>query len=302
MIMDIVYVFVNVAVFLLFAPLFQGVTRKITAKIQSRQGPPLLQPYFDLIKLLGKERMNSARNWAFSLAPLGDFAAVLTVVTMIPLGGKANFLTQRTDIISLIYMLVLSGVCVLLGALASRNTFALIGASREMSTMIMIEPVLAMTLILGAVKSGGLKLSSAMAPLGSAGYGISAVLMLAVYLLALQAFVGRQPFDIAEAEVEILEGPFIEYSGAFYGLFKYAMMMKQMFYAFLFVSVFVPLPATGFGPADILIQLLGILFVFVLIAVIGATNPRFRIDQAVKFYAGLIAAALVAAGLAVKGF
>jgi formate hydrogenlyase subunit 4 len=302
MIMDIVYVFVNVAVFLLFAPLFQGVTRKITAKIQSRQGPPLLQPYFDLIKLLGKERMNSARNWAFSLAPLGAFAAVLTVAAMIPLGGKANFLTQRTDIISLIYMLVLGGVCVLLGALASRNTFALIGASREMATMIMIEPVLAMTLILGAVKSGGLKLSAAMAPLGSAGYGISAVLMLVVYLLALQAFVGRQPFDIAEAEVEILEGPFIEYSGAFYGLFKYAIMMKQMFYAFLFVSVFVPLPATGFGPADILIQLLGILVVFVLIAVIGATNPRFRIDQAVKFYAGLIAVALVAAGLAVKGF
>lgn len=302
MIMDIAYVFVNIAVFLLFAPLFQGVTRKITAKIQSRQGPPLLQPYFDLLKLLGKERMNSARNWAFVLAPLGAFASILTVAAMIPLGGKINFLTQRTDIISLIYMLVLGGVCVLLGALASRNTFALIGASREMATMIMIEPVLTMTLILGAVKSGGLKLGAAMAPLGGVGYGISAVLMLAVYLLALQAFVGRQPFDIAEAEVEILEGPFIEYSGAFYGLFKYAMMMKQMFYAFLFVSVFVPLPATGFGPADILIQLLGILVVFVLIAVVGATNPRFRIDQAVKFYAGLIAAALVAAGLAVKGF
>ncbi len=74
--------------------------------------------------------------------------------------------------------------------------------------------------------------------------------MLVVYLLALQAFVAKQPFDISEAEIEILEGPFIEYSGPDYALFRYSMMMKQMFYAWLFVSVFVPVLKTGFIPAD----------------------------------------------------
>ena len=107
--------------------------------------------------------------------------------------------------------------------------------------------------------------------------------MLVVYLLALQAFVAKQPFDIAEAEIEILEGPFIEYSGPDYALFKYYMMMKQMFYAWLFVAVFIPIGRTGFYPLNILLQLLGMLVVFVLIALVGSTNPRLRIDQAVKY-------------------
>ena len=79
----------------------------------------------------------------------------------------------------------------------------------------------------------------------AAGYSVSLAVMLVVYLLALQAFVARQPFDIAEAEIEILEGPFIEYSGPDYALFKYYMMMKQMFYAWLFVAVFLPVPPDG---------------------------------------------------------
>ncbi len=58
--MSIVHAFVNVVLFLLLAPLFDGVMRKITARVQSRQGPPVIQPYYDLLKLLGKERMSSA--------------------------------------------------------------------------------------------------------------------------------------------------------------------------------------------------------------------------------------------------
>ena len=123
--------------------------------------------------------------------------------------------------------------------------------------------------------------------------------MLVVYLMALQAFVGRQPFDIAEAEVEILEGPFIEYSGPNYALFKYYMMLKQMFYATLFVS------CSCLDQHRLLrlcpVQLAVFLVVFVLIAVIGSTHPRLRIDQAQKYYAVLILVSLVAVGLSVYG-
>jgi len=135
----------------------------------------------------------------------------------------------------------------------------------------------------------------------SGGYGASVIIMLAAYLLALMAFVGRQPFDIAEAEVEILEGPFIEYSGPNLALFKYYMLMKQMFYATLFVVVFIPPVKTGFYGVDILIQLAFVSVVIVLIALMGSTNPRLRIDQAQKFYALLIVASLVAVGLSVYG-
>lgn len=167
--------------------------------------------------------------------------------------------------------------------------------------MIMVEPVLAMTLILGAVKIKSLSLAAAAPAAAGAAFGLSSALMLVVYLLALQAFVARQPFDIAEAEVELLEGPFIEYSGPHLALFKYAIMIKRMFYAWLFVSVFLPFLRTGVYALDILVQLLAMAVVFVLIALVGATNPRLRIDQAVRYYAVLIVAALAAVGLGVLG-
>jgi formate hydrogenlyase subunit 4 len=299
--MSVVAVFVNVLLFLLLAPLFEGVMRKVTARVQSRQGPPVVQPYFDLLKLLGKDRVDSARNWAFRLAPPAAFASILAVAALVPLGSKVNALGARVDAVTLVYLLTLGGVAVLLGALASRNTFAAIGASREMVTMVMVEPVLAMTLLVGAARGRSLGLGAAVFGGSAAGYGLSTAVMLFAYAVALQAFVAKQPFDIPEAEIEVLEGPFIEYSGPDYALFRYYMMMKQMVYAWLFAAVFLPFLRTGSYAGDIVTQLLGTLLVFVLIALVGSTNPRLRIDQAVKIYAGLIAVALVAVGLAVAG-
>jgi formate hydrogenlyase subunit 4 len=298
--MDIVYIVVNIVIFLAFAPLFEGIVRKLTAKVQSRQGPPIIQPYYDIIKLLGKENF-IVDNWAFTLAPLMSFAAIISVICFVPLGYKANFLTQYADVITIIYLLTLGGVSILLGALSSKNTFAMMGASREMVTMIMVEPVLAMTFFVGAVKVKSLGIDSTIFSVMNTGYSWAVVLMMALYLMALQAFVGKQPFDIAEAEQEILEGPFIEYSGPNYALFKYSMMLKQMFYASLFVMVFVPFLYTGVYALDIVIQLCEIALVYVLIALVGATNPRLRIDQAVKYYAVLIVLALSAVGLSVYG-
>jgi len=298
--MDIVFVLVNLLVFLAFAPLFEGIVRKITARVQSRIGPPVIQPYYDIIKLLGKENL-TAGNLVFNFAPMMSFAAILSVICFIPLGYKTNLLTGYADVITIIYLLVLGGVAILLGALASRNTFAMIGASREMATMIMVEPVLAMTFFVGAVKVKSLSIGSTVFTIMNNGYSLSAFLMMALYLMALQAFVGKQPFDIAEAEQEILEGPFVEYSGPNLALFKYSLMLKRMFYAALFVMVFAPFLHSGIYFLDIITQLIGVAFVFVLIALVGSTNPRLRIDQAVKYYSVLIVISLAAVGLSVYG-
>ena len=298
--MDIVLVIVNVVIFLALAPLFEGIIRKLTAKVQSRKGPPIIQPYLDLLKLLGKESIVPG-NWAFKLAPMMALASIITAVAILPFGYTRNFLTEYGDVITIIYLLTLGGVSVLLGALSSRNTYAVVGASREMVTMIMVEPVLAMTFIMGAVRAKSLSVDASMWSTLSNGYGWSAILMLVVYLMALQAFVARQPFDITEAEVEIMEGPFIEYSGPNYALFKYYMMLKQMFYAALFVTVFIPFFQTGVYWGNAAVQLALIAVVFVLISLLGSTNPRLRIDQAVKYYAGLIVLSLAAVGLSVYG-
>ena len=125
--------------------------------------------------------------------------------------------------------------------------------------------------------------------------------MLVVYLLALQAFVAKQPFDISEAEIEILEGPFIEYSGPDYALFRYCHDDEA---DVLRLALRVGVRPGRSRPASIpalAVQLAGTLVVFVLIALVGSTNPRLRIDQAVKYYAVLILAALGAVGLTVRG-
>lgn len=300
--MDIAIIFIKVFLFLLLAPFFEGVIRKITAKVQSRQGPPVIQPYFDIIKLLGKQNFN-AGNILFSLAPVFALSSIISAVALIPLGDQVNFLSKYADIITIIYLLTLGGVSVLLGALSSKNSYAILGSSREMITMIMVEPVLAMTFIMGAVKMKSLVIDDAVFSIvrTGTGYGWSVIVMLLVYLMALMAFVGRQPFDISEAEVEILEGPFIEYSGPNYALFKYYLMLKQMFYAMLFISVFIPFVKTGYYIADIIIQIFEVLAVFLFIALIGSTNPRLRIDQAVKYYTVLIIISLAAVGMAVYG-
>jgi formate hydrogenlyase subunit 4 len=298
--MSILSIFINVLVFFLLAPLFEGIVRKINAKVQSRIGPPIIQPYYDILKLLGKENF-SAGNIIFSVAPLFAFASILSVIAFMPLGYRTNRISQYVDIITIIYLLTAGGVAVLLGAISSKNTYAVIGSSREMITMIMIEPVLAISLIMSVLRAKSLNIDLSIFSIVPAGYGIAVVIMLIVYLLALQAFVGKQPFDIAEAEVEILEGPFIEYSGPNYALFKYYLMLKQMFYAFLFVSIFIPFIQTGFYIIDILIQLLEITVIFIIIALIGSINPRFRIDQAVRYYAVLIIISLVAIGLSIYG-
>jgi len=299
--MKIFYVFVNIILFLALAPFFEGIIRKLTARVQSRQGPPIYQPYLDIMKLLGKQTVISADNPVFRAAPIFALASILAVIAFIPMGYRETALTGYADVISIIYLLTLGGVSVLLGALASKNTYAQVGASREMVTMIMVEPVLAMTFILGAVKVKSLGIGATMFSLSSTGFGISAGVMLVVFLMALQAFVGKQPFDIAEAEIEILEGPFIEYSGPGYAMFKYYMMLKQMFYASLLVTVFVPFLQTGYYLVNIIVQLIGIALVFVFIALIGSTNPRLRIDQAIKYYAVLVVMAISAVGLSVYG-
>jgi len=298
--MDILLVFINIIVFLALAPLYEGIIRKLTAKVQSRQGPPITQPYYDLLKLLGKDNINPG-NRLFNFAPMMSFAAILSVIMLLPMGHRANFLTGYADVITIIYLLTLGGIAIMLGALASKNTYAVIGASREMVTMIMIEPVLAMTFLLGAVKVQSLGIDSTMFSITTQGYSWAAGIMMVIFLMALQAFVAKQPFDTTEAEIEILEGPFIEYSGPNYALFKYSMMLKQMFYAALFVTVFIPYIATGYFVADLAIQLAEVAVVFVFISLIGSTNPRLRIDQAVKYYAVLIVAAIATVGLSVYG-
>ncbi|HEX9108780.1 MAG TPA: complex I subunit 1 family protein, partial [Longimicrobiales bacterium] len=214
---------INVALVLLLAPLFQGVQRRLTARVQSRRGPPLLQPYFDILKLLGKEDLESGEAPAVQrFAAYLSLAAVLATACMVPLGFPAP-LWPVGDAILLLYLLLLSSVCTLLAGAAAGSTYSWVGVSREMMSMMALEPILAVALGVGAVHAHSFQLPSVLngspwaAPLP-----LSGAVMLGVMLLAFQAFAGRVPFDVAEAETEIMDGPLSEYSGQKLALFRLA--------------------------------------------------------------------------------
>jgi formate hydrogenlyase subunit 4 len=295
---------INVVLALGLAPLFEGILRKITARIQSRQGPPLLQPYFDLLKLLGKEDIESGHSPRMQrFAALLSLATVLTVAVQIPMGGQAP-LGGQSDVILLIYLLTLSGISTLLAALAAGSTYSLVGMSREMMAMMTLEPLLAVAIVIGAVHTGTLRLDQVLngAVYTSGMFPVAGLIILGIILFALQAFVGRMPFDTAEAETEIMEGPMIEYSGPKLALFKYARMVKLFLYTALFVALFVPWGQTGFYPLDVIIFLVKVTVLVLLVTLIAATHARYRIDQAIRYYAGLFGLALVALVFAVSGF
>ncbi len=298
----------NLGIVLLVAPLCQGVLRKVTARVQSRQGPPLLQPYFDLLKLLGKEDIESGETPSMQrFAAYMALVTVLTAACLVPMGFVAP-MNGAADIILLIYLLTFCGICTLLAGLAAGSTYSLIGASREMMSMITLEPLLAVALVVGAVHTGSFRLDTVLSGAvdKTSGFPWSGTIMLVVMTLSFQAFVQRVPFDISEAETEIMEGPLVEYSGPKLALFKFAHMAKLVVYSSLFVGMFVPWGSEFKFPLAALFSWalfwVKVLAVVLLVTVVAATHARYRIDQAIRFFASMLAVALGALVLASYGY
>ena len=122
-----------------------------------------------------------------------------------------------------------------------------------------------------------------------------------VVLLSLQAFVQRAPFDTAEAETELMGGPTMEYSGPKLALFQYAHMARLIIYSALFAALFLPWGSQLPFPIGWLLFWMKVLVMTLLVSVIAATHARYRIDQAMRYFGGLLGASAVALVLATLG-
>lgn len=294
---------VNVGIVLAVAPFFQGVLRKVTARIQSRQGPPIRQPYLDLLKLLGKEDIESGEAPGLQrFAAYLPMAVMLVVACLVPMGFPAP-LSGAGDGMLLVLLLTLGSICTLLAGLASGSTYSLIGINREMMAMITLEPLFAVAIVMGAIQKGSFQLDAVLnGAVYGAGMTLSGLMMLVVMVLAFQAFIGRVPFDMSEAETEIMEGAMIEYSGPKLALFQYASMAKLVVYSALFVAMFVPWGSHLPLPLSFVLFWLKVVVIVLLVTAVAATHARYRIDQAIKYFAGMLAVALVALAVASYGF
>jgi NADH-quinone oxidoreductase subunit H len=280
------------------------VDRKVTALVQMRVGPPLLQPFYDIRKLFIKETCvpEGGAIWLFLLAPLLGLAAV-TLASMILwrtlLDVEATFVG---DLIVLIYLLMMPALSVMLGSFASRNPLASLGGSREVKLMIAYELPLVLAILVPVIQANSIRLGDLLladAPVLS----VSGVLALLVCIACMQAKLTIVPFDMPEAETELSGGALIEYSGPPLAMFKLTRAMMLFTMPVLLVVLFFGGLVSGPGwlPA-----LIGFLLWFVLVAitiVIRNTTPRVRIDQAVRFFWGPVSlVAFLAAALAWLGW
>ena len=290
----------NIGLALLLAPLFDGVMRKVKAVVHSRKGPPITQPYRDIFKLLGKEDLQSGGGAIFRAAPIVGLGAILVAAALTPMGMKPP-LGMAGDTIVWVYVMSIVAVATMLGAFASGNPFAYAGAGREMMMVLSVEPIAVIALLTAAVKAQSLLMGNMMDWQLTHGPSPSMILAGVAFFLALQANVGRLPFDIVEAEQEIVGGPFIEYSGPRLALCKLTFYARQVVFSFVLVSIFVPWPAVHLASLAVVIGLVKVLVVLVLVSVIDSVMPRLRIDQSMGYMSRVLFVSLAALVFAMIG-
>jgi NADH-quinone oxidoreductase subunit H len=310
------------------------IVRKVSALVQWRVGPPLFQPLYDVMKLMGKEILvpQEANRTVFLLAPLVGLVGILLLSVM--LWWILIFSSEKAlvgDIIVAIYLMVLPSLALILGSSASASPHASIGTAREMKLVMGYELPLLLAFIVVLIKTGG-QLSlvniSQQVPVLS----ISGMLAFVIALLCIQAKLGFVPFDIAEAETELGSGVLMEYSGALLATWKlmHAVMLvalplflmvlflggygtyhlsgNGLYAAVVLLLIFIGgrllanrskfldvLALLSFIVVCILVGLGKFVLILVLLILIKNTNPRLRIDQAMKFFWVYCGLAMVAA-------
>ena len=277
---------------LLFSGIIGGliswVDRKITARVQFRQGPPMLQPLYDFVKLLAKETIIPLHGsvTTFILAPVFALfgATISAVFILLPiLGIQTGF---AGDIIVIVYLLNIPSFSYIMGALASGNPLAAVGASREMKLILSYEIPFLLVLISIIIKAGmTISLSEIVAYQivdGAFIGSLSGIIGFITILMCIQAKLGLVPFDMAEGEGEICDGIAIEFSGSILALIKLTKYIMLFILPALIAGIyFAGLPLTGIS---ILWSILKIFIIVLLITLIRNTNPRVRIEQAMKFF------------------
>lgn len=285
---------VTALVVLALAPLLEGTVRKLLAVVHSRQGPPIIQPYLDLLKLLGKEDLRVSSDWVLAVAPPVYLGALLVAAGLAPLlPGLSS--SVGGDALVFIYFLSLSALAMAALGFAGRSPYSAVGSSREVLLLMTAEPVVAVCLLAAALRAGTLTFDGIIEA-QMAAPSLALLVAGVAYLMALQLQVGKLPFDMVEAESEIMEGPLTEISGPQLALCKWGLFVKQFLYTGLFIQVFLPWLVRGV-PAPWAWPLLSIVYVFILnlvaVGVVHAVNPRLRIDQAMRYAGAVLVVAIL---------
>ena len=291
----------------------KGFDRKLEARLQRRIGPPLNQPFIDLAKLLTKETIvpNTAHPATFFAAPIIGLTGMAVCAALLPIPGVSSGMPNMGDMLVYFYLLPLPAIALMVAGSASGSPFGAIGFTREMTIMFAYEIPLLMVILAVAMKVGqgnGAEFSLGAVVAyqhanGSFAFNWSMIPALLAYLMFLPGTMGAVPFDVPEAETEIIEGPLLEYSGPALALFHIASALKAVVVLGLGVVLFFP----GTIGDSAVMNLVWFLFkclvlMFFSLTLVKSATGRFRVEQAFSFYlkypAGLALASLLLAWVA----
>ncbi len=288
------------------ALLAEGVDRVLHAKMQRRVGPPLLQPFHDVAKLMAKECIlpRTALAPLFNGAPWVALALSLMIFLYMPIGSLPPILASEGDLILILYLFAAGAVAMALGAFASGSPYANLGAQREIVLMMSFEFPLAVaicSLAWFALRAGipgdpfSLETYAAFPMLRRTGWmGDVGLLSLLIVLLSVApAESGKTPMDMPEAKTEIVEGLIVEYSGRNLALLKVVFALRGLASSALIACLFLPGSLGGlFGLTGIGLFALDFVFFWgktLLVQIVGVTLVRtafgrLKVAQAAAFY------------------
>lgn len=264
------------------------VDRKITARLQWRKGPPWYQNFLDIIKLFYKETLipKGASAMVFFSMPLLAMTSATLVSTILLVFNWAPESGFVGDLVVVVYLFMIPPIAFMLGGFTSGNPLASLGGSREMKLLLSYELPFLLALMVPVIKSGYLisigDIVSYQREHGQIIASLSGILSFIVMIMSIQAKAGFAPFDIPEAETEIASGLLIEYSGKALAIFKITKAIILLALPVFLITLYLGgIEFTAKGFASALAEYTGILLVMI---VIKNTNPRVRIDQAVRFF------------------
>jgi formate hydrogenlyase subunit 4 len=256
--------FAEMLVVLAFAPLLTGYVRMVKARLLRRQGPPVIQPYRDLLRLLRKEAVLAQNaSWVFRVTPYLVFATTWVAAALVPTFASGLVVSAAADMIAIVALLGSARFMLALAGLDVGTSFGGIGSSREMMIASLAEPAMLMVVFTLSLLAGSTQLSSIAAFMQGPGIGLRVSLALALVGLIMVAIAenARIPVDNPATHLELTmvhEAMILEYSGRHLALIEFASYLKLLVYMSVIACVFVPwgLAASGQGFAAYAIGLL----------------------------------------------
>jgi formate hydrogenlyase subunit 4 len=249
---------------LLIAPLFTGYVRKVKARLLQRRGPPIWQPYLDLVRLLRKEVVLAENaSWLFRAVPYLVFAATWVAAALVPTFVSGLASGYAADLIAIAALIASTRFFLALAGLDVGTSFGGIGSSREMMIASLAEPAMIMIVFTLALVAGSTQLSTIAEVLVRPEIGLRVSLGLALVALIFVAIAenSRVPVDNPATHLELTmvhEAMVLEYSGRHLALIELAGALKLVLYVSLIACVFAPwgIAPIGAGPLAFPIGLL----------------------------------------------